>query len=98
MPVTLLDLSTLDEGIRDAVSLLTAHGYTTTDSGDGSKATWMEGALPFRHVVCICAKDRMIVESERVPTLPWSSPPTLVEATFSPLDGRATILVGWVTP
>jgi len=48
---TSIDLSTLDEGIRDIVELLQGKGFNTTDSGDGSKYGKMEGALPYPHVI-----------------------------------------------
>lgn len=44
------DYSALDSGIRDTVKWLHRQGFETTDSGDGSKAEWMEGALDIPHV------------------------------------------------
>lgn len=51
----MLDLSTLDPGIRRTVAWLRSHGLRTTGSGDGrtklTGAEPMECALPFPHVV-----------------------------------------------
>jgi len=41
----------LDEGIKKAVRFIWDNGYQPTDSGDGSKIDYMEGALPFPHVI-----------------------------------------------
>lgn len=40
----------LDEGICSLVRLLWLAGFDPIDSGDGSKAAWMEGALGVPHV------------------------------------------------
>ena len=44
------DYDKLDPGIRFTVKWLHERGFTTTDSGDGSKAGEMEGALDIPHV------------------------------------------------
>lgn len=46
--------ASLDERVREVVVKLRAAGFDTTDSGDGSKADTVEGALPMPHVFVRC--------------------------------------------
>ncbi|MDF1699533.1 MAG: hypothetical protein P1V36_00020 [Planctomycetota bacterium] len=48
-----IDYDSLDPGIRHTVRVLRSWGLNTTDSGDGSKASWMEGALEVPHVFSV---------------------------------------------
>lgn len=49
--ITKEEIAGLDPKIRNLVLLINQIGYTTTDSGDGSKFGQMEGALNIPHVV-----------------------------------------------
>lgn len=90
------DYSALDPGIRELVRVLRAAGFDTTDSGDGSKATWQEGALPFRHVVAQVEPGRLIVEAHRLMAVAAQAgyaPGWRVEASYSPWDGVALLVL-----
>lgn len=47
------DYSQIDAGVRDVVRLLRDAGFCTCDSGDGSKAATMDGALDYPHVFMV---------------------------------------------
>lgn len=89
----------LDPGIAPAVAFLQAHGYVTTDSGDGVSKGDDPDALPFPHVVSVVSPSDVVGASIRAMRLPWHTlalgAPTTIEATYSPLDGVATLLVAW---
>ena len=78
----------LDDGIREMVVGLDAAGYVTTDSGDGSKAEWMEGALPFP-MVAVRVLPEMIVQ--QTDTLAIQYPEWSVEGSYS--AGVAIVLL-----
>lgn len=80
----------LDPGIREVVRTLRDAGFCTTDSGDGSKASWMEGALEFPHVACMTSRTHMFSEADYALKL---MPGWAVEATYSPNDGVCTLLM-----
>lgn len=89
------DYATLDPGVRELVRELRAAGFDTTDSGDGSKVTWQEGALPFRHVVAQVEPADLIREAHRLQALAghlgltgWG-----IEASYSPADGVALLVL-----
>ena len=57
-------IAACDPGIRDVVQALRSLGFDTTDSGDGSKAAWMECALDYQHVVFVGRHGREIEWAE----------------------------------
>jgi hypothetical protein len=61
-----IDFASLDDGIRETVRFLRQHGFDTCDSGDGSKASWMEGALDFPHVVIATRRRDMAGTADRL--------------------------------
>lgn len=56
----------LDPGIRKTVRVLWDCGFLPTDSGDGSKAVQVDGALAVPHVFMACDPRIMIAESRRL--------------------------------
>lgn len=79
-PVVSLDLAQidyddLDPGIRDTVRLLRAHGFETTDSGDGVSKLQPDSKYygctpePQAHVYCSTTYDRVIGEARRLAKL-----------------------------
>lgn len=83
----------LDPGIRETVRMCWEAGFHTVDSGDGSKADTIEGALAVPHVVMRCPPEILLRESRRLHALAVergtaSAIPNapLVEATYSPDD------------
>lgn len=93
----------LDSAIRSVVLSLRAHGFNTTDSGDGSKAGTMEGALDIPHVFATTGPDAMIREADRL--LYWlighgsdeGVRAARVEATYLPQDAVAMLALFHVT-
>lgn len=88
----------LDPGIRDTVRWCWDNGFEPTDSGDGSKAAWMEGALDVPHVFMQCIPDDLIDESRRlwrlatdVGLVKANDEAPMVEASYSPDDGVAIL-------
>lgn len=84
----------LDPGIVEHVRVLNAHGFTTTDSGDGSKEGRVEGAVGWPHVVCVVAPCDLLKEADRcmeVLRQPPFGPGWTVEASYSPHDGIAVL-------
>ena len=78
-------LDECDPGIRDTVKLLREAGFKTCDSGDGSKVDWMEGALPYPHVVATTTQEKFFAEVDRMASVlgdPW-----IVEGSYSSVDG-----------
>lgn len=67
---TTLDLGLLDPGIRDVVAWLIAHGFHTTDSGDGKHKLehgWDEAELvPYPHVYMTVAPHDIADEANRL--------------------------------
>lgn len=99
--MTDLDPSILDEGIRETVLLLRREGFATTDSGDGSKAAWMEGALGWPHVAIRLAVDAdLVAEANRCVSVLEAAGYRIdpldgrtVTASYCPSDGLRVLLV-----
>lgn len=85
----------LDPGIAHVVTALMEQGFTPTDSGDGSKAGTMEGALDYPHVFMTVNPAQIIEESYRLHRL-W--PGWTVEASFRPSDGIGVLMLCKETP
>jgi hypothetical protein len=97
----------LDPGIRLVVEWLNAHGFTTTDSGDGAtKAEAIaEGeAMPFPHVAIRATGHSLISETwrlihllagEKLHLVPFGTDDTKpsIQSTYDPGDGSAIILL-----
>ena len=88
-------VASLDDGIRDRVVALRSAGFKTTDSGDGSKAEWMEGAMPFPNVAATCAPGDLLAEADRMVAVLAAFPGATVEATYLPESGHAILLALW---
>lgn len=89
--VTLDDrvVKALDPGIRSTVVMLTAHGFKTTDSGDGVSKPPDGRVFDFPHVACVVSSADMMTEADRL----WL---TLgegwrIEASYCPNDGTAIL-------
>ena len=88
-----INYEALDPGIRELVRHLNHHGIETTDSGDGSKASWMEGAMDFPHVLVmldlrrwsVCGGCEYIEEALRVND-EWDD--FSIQAMYSPREGH----------
>lgn len=87
-----INYDALDPGIREVVRAINEWGWKTCDSGDGSKAGTMEGALDHPHVFCE-ARD-----ADRLPSEAYHLHDLLrirfgsgwyVEANYSTKDGKA---------
>lgn len=94
------DYNELDKGIRDTVRFLHEKGYHTTDSGDGMSKSGIpyEDFLPFPHVVIMpeMASGMMstahdLWEDLQATGLDVSG--VQIEATYSPVDKVATIML-----
>lgn len=91
----MIDYDQIDVGVRDVVRALNAAGYRTTDSGDGSKARWMEGAFAYPMVVVAVDDPFTLIEAadnvwnllRHADDRTWA-----VEASYSPNDGVCCIL------
>lgn len=82
-----IDYDALDPGIRDLVRELVAHGFRTTDSGDGRSKPGDERALDVPHVFMTCEPHMLIAESHRLLALvEVRFPDAVVEASYSPSD------------
>lgn len=91
-----IDYEQLDHGVRKLVRLLReVGGFDTTDSGDGSKAGLMEGALDIPHVHMTCDENHFrrwsfdLVSLLRFHLKPESLgklEPHAIQFTYSPLD------------
>lgn len=90
-----LDLTTLNPGIRDVVALLRSEGFETTDSGDGYTNEGMEGALDVPHVHCSSTSLYLAVDAQRMRELMnregVRDDQMMIQATYSPIDGVATV-------
>lgn len=93
-----LDYEQLDPGIIGLVALLRAHGFETTDSGDGvsKKAKGIDDALPYPHVFCVVDPDRLVIEAKRA----WHTlnvypeyEDLSIEASYSPDDNAAILAI-----
>jgi hypothetical protein len=88
------DPSKLDKGIRRTVLCLREDGFDTCDSGDGSKAAWMEGALDVPHVFMRIDPAAIVVEAKhllRTVEALFGDAVYTIEATYSPIDGVAIL-------
>lgn len=89
----------LDAGIVKAVRLLWEAGYTTTDSGDGSKFEYMDGALEYPHVVVRTTPENLIADTHRILNLNWSEAGydlPKVEGSYCANDEIAIVFVSWL--
>ena len=100
------DMTTISPKVRRLVAVLRRDElFHTTDSGDGSNlAAGMGCALPFARVAGVCAPELMIGKADRIRALLEHHGVTFdpaegrnIEATYSPVDGVATIIVIGVT-
>lgn len=92
----------MDPGIRCTVALLRAHGFDTTDSGDGVSKIGGEldhdnEVMRVPHVFMRVQSATMIEESHRLAGLVrerfmWPTTAT-VEVTYSPVDGVAVLML-----
>lgn len=88
------DYDHIDPGVRAHVRALNDAGFETTDSGDGSKSGWMEGAVEWPHVVCVVEPGALVADAHRcaeVLALPPFGAGWTVEASYSPHDGVAML-------
>jgi hypothetical protein len=108
-----IDYETLDPGIRETVRHLRAHGFNTTDSGDGitkPAAGWPDDeVLHVPHVAIVCDDGcLMVAQADRlmrilatggVRVLPQSMDRTLpsIQASYDPADGTAVIILTGVS-
>lgn len=93
----------LDDGIRETVRFLWDAGFNPVDSGDGRRLGAkqdMDGALDVPHVFMRCHGDALVDESRRLWRLAMNAGVIeanengpLVEATYSPDDGVAIIVL-----
>lgn len=94
-----LDYSQIDAGIRERVRILRDEGFDTTDSGDGSKAAWMEGALPYPMIAVVVPKvGDLFDQAEHLRTvldLHAECAGYELSANYSPVDGTSLLLVTW---
>lgn len=102
-----IDASKLDEGIRRLVVMLRDYGFNTTDSGDGSKADEMEGAVPFTMVAMrVENPEHLTMHARRLMRIlnfghdikfgQGENDPR-IEATYTPSDNIAVIVLANVT-
>jgi len=92
----------LDAGVRRLVTALNAHGFQTSDSGDG-RSKWLDGSadetcLDIPHVaIGLKAAHQIIVESQRLlavlDALALPGTEFQVQATYDPRDHSAVIMV-----
>ena len=87
-------LNDLDAGIRFTVRFLRAHGFDTCDSGDGSKAGTMEGALDVPHVFIRSTPETLIRDADRLRELVARIPHAEIQATYDPkIAGRGAAIL-----
>ena len=85
----------LDPGIRQVVHLLREKGFDTTDSGDGVSKPAAERLIDRRHVFISTPVASMVEEADRAFDVlrRHGFARAHVEATYSPNDGIAVIMV-----
>jgi hypothetical protein len=86
----------LDPGIKATVHLLRAHGFKTTDSGDGVSKPADERVFDCPHVAATVKPKDIVAEARRMQGVlgdEWR-----VEASYSPGDGVAVLLATKVKP
>jgi hypothetical protein len=94
-----LDLSQVQPAMRRTVALVRSMGLETTDSGDGvtNVLAGMEHALDVAHVHCVVDPEDMIERSRELLCVVTDHVESLegvhIQATYSPLDGVATLLL-----
>lgn len=91
------DYEALDPGIRAAVRHLRAHGFETTDSGDGvsKPADWFESgeALRVPHVFASTTRDRLTMATIRMQVCldAWEPNEWRVEGSYSAADDSSVL-------
>ncbi len=88
----------LDVGIHDVVRLLHLAGFRTTDSGDGVSKTPGAEVIPFPHVAIQSTPDELLGAARRALVVLRESGlerGLVIEASFSPIDDSAVVLVMW---
>lgn len=90
----MFDPNELDAGVRDIVLKLRAFGFETTDSGDGTKAKWQEGAFPFPNIIVKSKRETLYSDADLlVKTLrTYDSRVWYVEASYVPEHDSYTLL------
>lgn len=95
----------LDDNIREVVRWLWRSGFEPTDSGDGRRAgrkAEMDGCLDVPHVFMRTLPEFMVADARRLVAICPAFDGLQVQATFSPLDGVATLelygMVNWQVP
>lgn len=103
------DYNKLDAGIRETVRLLRGRGFSTTDSGDGTKAEAMDCAVGFPMIAMRVDKPEYLVgEADRLHRIlsighklsfgagsEEANPHApFIEATYSPIDKVSMIVLG----
>lgn len=95
-----VDYKALDPGIRDVVRMLNAHGFETSDSGDGvsKPQDWYDlgEAIPFPHVVAVTTASTMIDDAERMAAI--LGPEWNVEAQYQTLSKSAHLFARALDP
>lgn len=86
----------LDPGVVRTVEWLRKNGFMTTDSGDGQTKPSEARTLDFAHVFMRLASPLHLVDAAdrlagAIEALRGSTGGVLIEATYSPLDGIATL-------
>lgn len=104
----MLDLETLDPGIRRTVAWLRAHGFNTTDSGDGvtklAADPPMECALDYPHVAILVEPHDLVDAADRLLALLLAAGVSMpvpsmdvfrpcIEASYCPVQGAALIVL-----
>ena len=85
-----LDVSALDPGVRDTVTLLRAHGFDTTDSGDGVSKPPEQRVFNVPHVACRIDPARLIEEAKRAQSVLGSA--WRVEVSYCSTDEQAVLI------
>ena len=95
MTTTRFNYADLDPGIRQAVMLLRAEGFDTTDSGDGRTKPPGPDVLTRPHVFALTTKSKLIAEADRMLALLQSMDTGvtgwIVEGSYSASDGRCVL-------
>lgn len=100
-----MNFNEINPGVVKLVAMLQAHGFNTTDSGDGvTNVPLMEGVLARPHIFIVVEPDKMIYESHRLYELMQDKanfdqdvemippqPTGVIEVSYSPIDKTAVI-------
>jgi hypothetical protein len=102
-----MDIEDVQPRMRRLVSLLRAHGFRTTDSGDGetNPAAGMECALDVPHVVAVVEPASMASEADRCRRVLEDAGAVIghgddfadVVVQYSATDGHAILIVSGLT-